>query len=68
MLPSCRHCAAELKGQGGAYLQDCAVSKPYRNARSDKAAEQLWCAVGLAARVGGNKECVGKAFPWVCSE
>lgn len=34
--------APELAGQSGAYLQDCAVAKPWRVARDAELARKVW--------------------------
>lgn len=36
--------APELAGRSGAYLQDCAVSKPWRAARDAELARKAWAA------------------------
>lgn len=46
--------APELAGASGAYLEDCAVAKPWRSARDADMAAQLWAKseelVGAALR------------------
>ncbi len=43
-MPSAALCAVavELEGQSGAYLMDCAVTKPSKHARNAELARALW--------------------------